>query len=280
MVTPENDNCNDGQCIFIRSGISHKISEHDQLKKQKFGGLTPEKVFRPTVTDLVHTGIKAGFSSIPLVGGPISEILSFAVNSPINKRIEAFITSLDLRVKDIEAKGQVNYSEFIKDDEFIDVLIQSLQLVAKNSQDEKIEMIRNCVLNTALHIDIERDKKMMFLNTVNQITPHHLKVLEVITQPSDAIKQLLEMTVKSGETDPQITLVDDFYKYLDLSLEDFTMLVNDLDTMGILTEVRFPQEGMVHSKRGNNIDDLVTYCTTRLTPYGRDFIRFINPPNV
>lgn len=132
MSNPDYMMCNDAQCHFIKEGIMHKTSDHDRLKREEVHGLTPEWVFRPTGMDRIHSGIKTGLSVVPMAGGLMSEIFSSTVESPASKRLQSYLTSIDYRIKDLEEKGKVNLDALLKNDEFIDIVIQASQIAVRN----------------------------------------------------------------------------------------------------------------------------------------------------
>jgi hypothetical protein len=69
-----------------------------------------------------------------------------------------------------------------QDDVFVTVVMQTSQIALRNHQVEKLEALRNAVLNSVLST-IEEDEKFVFLRLIDQLTPLHLRTLKFLDDP-------------------------------------------------------------------------------------------------
>jgi hypothetical protein len=103
------------------------------------------------VGDWGHTTAKAVLSAIPIAGGPLSEFFSALLVPPLTKRREEWLQSIADRLKALEGKVEGFSIEALKDNEmFVTVFMHATQIAIRNHQREKIEALRNAVINVAL----------------------------------------------------------------------------------------------------------------------------------
>ncbi|MBI3639323.1 MAG: hypothetical protein HY223_03315 [Thaumarchaeota archaeon] len=284
MTSQDDTICNDAQCHFIKEGISHKIGDHDALKREEVKGLTPESVFKPTGMDLIHSGIKTGLSIIPIAGGPISEIFSSAVESPVNKRLQSYLTSIDYRIKDLEEKGKVNYNELLKNDEFIDVLIQSSQIAVRNfSQPIKLEYLQGVIVNTALKINTPSDAKFTYLHYIDTLTPIQLQILQILNNPMETIKQIYQMNIGNQGEITYIDVVSDINKVLKVEKTLYDASIRRLETDYLIDQTDKPPgppKGGYYEKELTTyaLEELVSRTKNIITPFGKKFLEFTTEP--
>jgi hypothetical protein len=139
---------------------------------------------KPTKSDIAHTLAKAGLSAIPMVGGPAAEIFSSVVAPPLARRRDAWMESIAVALKELETKVDGFRIENLRDNEiFITTVMRATQAAMSNHQKEKLDALRNAVINSALGIKIDQDTQQMFLEYVDSLTPSHLKVLSFLDDP-------------------------------------------------------------------------------------------------
>ena len=281
MSNPDDVMCNDAQCHFIKEGIMHKTSDHDRLKREEVHGLTPEWVFRPTGMDRIHSGIKTGLSVVPMAGGPMSEILSAVVGSPINKRLQSYLTSLDYRIKDLEEKGRVTCNELSKNDEFLDILIQSSQIAVRNfSQPIKLECLESAIVNSALSINVQSDEKFTYLHYIDTLTPIQLQILRILDNPEDTIKQIYQMNQGNKGEITYIDVLYDINKIVRVKPVLYDAAIRILETDNLIDQTDKPPgpaKGGYYEKELTQyaLDEMITRTKNIITPFGRTFLEFI-----
>jgi len=81
-------------------------------------------------------------------------------------------------LKALEAEIEGFKMENLCDNEaFVSALVHASRVAIRNHQEEKLEALRNAVLNAALPNAPEESSELMFLDFVDSFTPWHIKVL-------------------------------------------------------------------------------------------------------
>lgn len=272
-MTEEQNLCENSKCQFNRDGIRHSIQDHEKLQSST----ALDKVFEPKPDDYLHALAKGWISSLPIAGGITGEIFSTVVSSPRDKRMKTYLQSVDERLRILEQSGKIDKKSLLEDDEFLDVIFQATDIAVKNSQKEKLEALKNCVVNTALKMHIGRDRKMMYLNILNQITPTHLLVLRLIEDPEYAVRELVANQTRSVDRFSQVSVLSDLGKFLGLEPELFKMVVNELESWGILQNVKSEHtSGLATDKIELAIQGLISNTESRVTTRGYEFLGFID----
>ena len=217
--------------------------------------------------DVAHTLVKAGLSAIPVLGGPAAEIFSAIVVPTLSKRRDEWIESIVKGLKVLEKKIEdFNIETLSQNDMFITTVMHASQVAIRNHQKEKLEVLRNAVLNAALPNAPEEDIQIMFLNFVDTFTPWHLRILKFFDNPQ-------EWGRKSGITYPNWTMggpstvLEHTFPELRGRRDFYDQIVKDLFIRGLMNteslHVTMTSQGMFAS------------CTTSM---GKQFINFITSP--
>ncbi len=135
-----------------------------------------------TVGDAVHALAKAGFSAIPVVGGPAVELFQYVVQPPLEKRREAWMEDVGQRLKELESQG-LKLEDLQSNEEFITAVMQASQVALRTHQTEKLAALRNAVLNVAKGQAPEETIQHLFLDYVDSLTERHLQILKIFQAP-------------------------------------------------------------------------------------------------
>lgn len=132
--------------------------------------------------DIIHKTIKTGLSAITAeIGG---EIFSLIVTEPIIKRRDEWIQSIEMALKELEQKmPNFRIDELPKNNKFITTLLHASQAAIRNHQKEKLELLRNMVLNSGLPKSPEEDVQLVFLNIAETFTSWHLTIMKFLGEP-------------------------------------------------------------------------------------------------
>jgi hypothetical protein len=100
---------------------------------------------------VLHTLAKAGLSAIPIVGGPAAELFTYLVVPPLTKRRDEWLRLIADGLMALEEKVE-NFSieSLSQNEDFVTMLLEASYLAVRSHQKEKIESLRNAVLNAAL----------------------------------------------------------------------------------------------------------------------------------
>jgi hypothetical protein len=224
---------------------------------------------KPTKADAAHTIVKAGLSAVPVIGGPAAEIFSSIIFPPLTRRRDAWVESIAKALKELEIKVEGFKIESLRDNEiFITTVMHATQTAIRNHQKEKLEALRNAVINSAIGINIDQDTQQMFLEYVDSLTPSHLKVLSFLDDPR-LYGQKNNVKFGNYVGGSVTTILEEAIPELRDKRAFYDQLLTDLFNRGLI------------NTDANGMNGLMTdsgMFTRRTTDTGRAFIKFITSP--
>jgi hypothetical protein len=135
--------------------------------------------------DYAIIALKSGASAIPIVGGPAAELIGL-INTPLEKRKVEWLNSLAKKVEELEKKGVFSATELQENQEFITAVTHATQIAIRSHEEEKLNALRNAVINTAKKLDVGRNMRMIFLSYIDLLSPWHLILLDFFRNPKNA----------------------------------------------------------------------------------------------
>ena len=135
---------------------------------------------QPRFEDVTRAGAKTLVSMIPFVGGAGGT--HWLPSSPVGLgdapgRIQAAIT--DWRVN----RG-FRFEDLAPNEQFVSATLVATQAALKTHQQEKMQSLKNAVLNVALGHEPDTDRQQQFLALVDRFTAAHLTLLRFFQDPA------------------------------------------------------------------------------------------------
>jgi hypothetical protein len=130
--------------------------------------------------DLGHALIIGG---LPGIFGPVGSIFAALFGSvvyppPITQRINQLLMDIAFKLEELEIRGKLEIDELLNNEGFISTLLHAIQIAIRTHQKEKLEALKNAVLNSALKTAPEDDYKTLFLSFIDNFTIAHVKILK------------------------------------------------------------------------------------------------------
>jgi hypothetical protein len=210
-----------------------------------------------SVGDWAHGVVKAAVSTVPVAGGPAAELFSFLVAAPAAKRRTQWIESRAARLQSVEERIPGLLASLPDREEWVTAAAHAAQVVTRTHQQEKLEALRNAVVNVATGAAPEVDRQMMFLAWIDSFTPTHLLVLRIAAEGEGRT----HASPPSQFSTVRAELADD------RGFSD--AIVSDLTTRGLLADAR------PYAARNRESHSPLVSLSWRVTPLGREFLRFI-----
>lgn len=139
--------------------------------------------------DTAHTIAKAGLSAIPVVGGPVAELFEKLIIPPLTKRREAWLQSLANGLEALEKKVEgFSVQSLANDEEFVSMMMEASHIAMRNHSKEKLEALRNAVLNSAIKPPDEYLQGVL-LQFIAIATPWHFRVLDFYSNPETFVNE-------------------------------------------------------------------------------------------
>jgi hypothetical protein len=128
--------------------------------------------------------IKGALGAIPVLGGVLAEELGLVLAPPLTRRRHEWFEDLARRLHDLETRVEgFRFDDLNKNDQFVSATIQATQAVLRTHQKEKLEALRNAVLNVALKKEKNADRQAEFMAFVDRFQPLHLEILRFCRNP-------------------------------------------------------------------------------------------------
>jgi hypothetical protein len=222
---------------------------------------------KSTGRELVDRVAEAGLGSVPVFGNALAVTFVTVVTWRLNQRREEWFTQLAEGVEELRQRlDGLCLEDLVDNDLFVDALVSATRTIEHTHQAEKIEALRNAVLNSVAPDAPDADTQAIILNLVDQFTPSHLRLVTLwddppawfashgIPQPTGAFATSRTVTVEAGL--PEMQGRKEFY----------LLVANELASSGMLNA---SLTGLVQPP------SLMSRLTT---DFGRQFVRFISPP--
>lgn len=146
----------------------------------------PSRQPLPTSPDLEEVRYVAlkGLSSLVPGGGELFGLLT----SPLARRRDMWLEDLERRLRDLEGRIEgFRFENLTENEEFVSATAQASQSALKTHQVEKLEALKNAVLNVAAGGEPDVNRQAVFLDLIDRFTPLHLALLRFFQCPNDYI---------------------------------------------------------------------------------------------
>tara|TARA_R110002124_G_scaffold60757_1_gene166539 strand:- start:8513 stop:9196 length:684 start_codon:yes stop_codon:yes gene_type:complete len=219
---------------------------------------------KTTKGDIAHSIAKSGIGAIPVIGSLASEIFGLIVTPPLEKRRAEWMNEVAQKLKELESLGQVDFDKLKDNEEFLDIVLQSTSYALKTSEKEKINSLKNALLNTAKGESPDKTKSQIFLTQIDKFTKWHIKILKLIDNPRDWFE-------RAGKQPPSYmmgsisSMLKDAFPELKSQDELVDIIWKDLENVG------FHKTGSVKSTMSGD-----GVLSERTTEFGKEFLEFIS----
>jgi hypothetical protein len=125
--------------------------------------------------------VKAALAAIPIVGGPINELLSMVLAPAVTRRRDEWLKELAYAFEELKGKvGGFKVESLVNDEVFVSAIIHATHIAIRTHQQEKREMLRNALLNIAVGNGPSEELQQIYLDAIDAFTLSHVKVLRVL----------------------------------------------------------------------------------------------------
>ena len=215
--------------------------------------------------DVAYTLVKAAVSGVPVAGGPAAELLGLVFGPPLEKRREKWLEQLAGAVEEIQQKmAEFTPEKLSQDEVFVSTALRATEIAIRTHQQEKLEALRNVVVNAALPGAPDETMQQIFLNHVDNLTPWHLRILAFFNDPVDWGKKH-HVTYPNWTTGAPSLVLEQSMPELAGQRGFYDQIVSDLQQRGLMAKVE------IHTMMTAN-----GMFSSRTTPLGREFLRFIS----
>ncbi len=220
----------------------------------------------PEAGDRAIQAAKIALTAIPF-GGTAAELFEALFRPPLAKRRDRWFDSMADAIRELQDKVEGLDADALQNNEtFVTVITHATQMALRNHQQEKLDALRNAVLNSALPNSPDEDTQFIFLTLVDSLTPTHIRILKLFADPK-AHAEARSISYENLMSGSLTQLIEDVFPELKGRGDFYNQVVRDLHASGLSgteqTGVMITAAGMLQG---------------RTTAWGRQFIRFISDP--
>lgn len=142
---------------------------------------------------------KVATSAVPF-GGVVEVFIDEVIKPPSQKRLEEWIITIAEEVEKLKKNiDKFQYKNLKNNQEFISIFHQALAIAKITHQEEKIQALKNAVINSVLDNTLDASIKSIFLSLIENLTPWHLKILDYFNDPKSWF-------IKNNMTPPELVI--------------------------------------------------------------------------
>ncbi|MHC4715151.1 MAG: hypothetical protein ACYTAN_18090 [Planctomycetota bacterium] len=221
--------------------------------------LTRPELAAQTAAEIGAVILAAGLGPL----APAIALMGIGGQKLVIGRMKRFVRPLAADLQALHGKVDgLSPQKLAEDEAFLSALTRALNVAAQTHQEEKLEALRNGVLNAAVHTVGEEDEEALFLSFVESLTPTHIRVFCFRADPL-GVAQDLGLNIDSGGNDLIRVAVRHVFPDVEERAAFYMQIDSDLEARGIIT-------------RGIRLPDMHTLAP--LTKLGSQFLRFITSP--
>jgi hypothetical protein len=134
--------------------------------------------------ELTETSVEMIVNLVPMVGSTVAVALMTALDRNLNKRRERWLTELAEAVEELRQRFDGFNPDALADNGvFVDAVVTATRTVDRTSQQEKIDVLRNAVLNSAMPGAPDQDIQQLYFGLIEDLTPTHIRLLTLLNDP-------------------------------------------------------------------------------------------------
>lgn len=137
-----------------------------------------------TGREIVEATVQGAAGMVPVVGDPLAVAFAVAMGWTYNKRMAQWLEDLAAAVTELqEERDNLSFDDLADDPVFADAVINATRAAQASHSDEKLEALRNGVLNSIGPGAAEVDMQSRFFRLIEQFTSAHLTILRFLADP-------------------------------------------------------------------------------------------------
>lgn len=216
------------------------------------------------VDEKLHRIGRIAIGAIPLIGPLSLEIFNSVLEAPLSKRRMETLSQIGTALNDLIEQGIVTEAGLQENPAFISTVAQVCSISLRNHQQEKLEALRNAVVNSALPNCPSDDCRQIFLNFVDVCTVSHIRLLKLFENPA-------KWFADNNRAEPYETTVS-LSQVISRAMPELVENHEILDTVW----ADLYQKGLVEVKQLEMILGVDTCMSKQTTNFGSKLVSFLS----
>ena len=160
-----------------------------------------------------------------LTGGFFNPLINIVLPSFHQKRFENWCSEVFKALIELESK-KITLQDLSNNLEFVSILKESMIIASKNHQIEKLDILRNCILNS-IESKYSFDTKFIFTKLIDKLSLSELIVFSILYQNLEKFRNL-------NKYQEIYELASSLKVDLGLSKDEFVYILKELETNGLI----------------------------------------------
>lgn len=207
-------------------------------------------------------------SAVPVVGSPLQVAFNELAGRRLADRRTAWLNDLAETVNSLE--DQIgDFAKLTSEDAFMDALTTASQIADRTSRAEKLDVLRNAVVNSVMPHARDIDAQQLFFDMIERFTVTHVRMLRLFSDPPAWFECYgLARASGTGRVETVKTAMPELAGREDL-INRYT------DALSIAGLIDQPVSGGQYLSSNELAARL---RPPRLTPLGMEFLAFVSDP--
>ncbi|MFI5489198.1 hypothetical protein [Micromonospora echinaurantiaca] len=123
-----------------------------------------------------------GISFVPVAGSALQVAFNELAGRRLADRRTRWLNDLAAKVHELEEQVG-DFARLTSEDAFMDALTTAAQIADRTSRAEKLEVLRNAVVNSVMPDAPDVDTQQLFFDMIDRFTPTHVRMLKLLSDP-------------------------------------------------------------------------------------------------
>lgn len=143
---------------------------------------------KSTGREAVENVVVGAAGMVPVAGNPLAVALAVAMGWTYNRRMTKWMEDLAEAVTELQERTDgLSFDELTQDEAFVDAVVAATRAAQATHAAEKLEALRNGVLNALGPDAPSLDEQARFFRLVDQFTSAHLRLLALLDDPGTVL---------------------------------------------------------------------------------------------
>ncbi len=219
-------------------------------------------------SEKAHRVARAAISAVPVMGGALVEAFSSLIEPPMARRKTEWMVQVTEAINKLYQKGFVTEQDLQSNEKFFTTLVHASNVAIKNHEQEKLNALKNAVLNSALPDAPDDTLQQLFLNLIDSCTSWHIALLKLFQNPEIWAKNNNHQ-FPSWSMGGLTAVIESAYPELGNEKDLYRLVWQELFRSGLLNT-----DGLGTTMSASGM------LAKRTTEIGDKFVKFISNPNI
>ncbi|MGY1691878.1 hypothetical protein [Geodermatophilus sp. SYSU D01105] len=140
---------------------------------------------KSTARELVEKAVEGGVGMVPVVGSPAAVAFGYWVGRAHDRRMDEWLAGVAEAITELQDTSEdwPTFEDLAEDDVFSDAVVNATRAAQATHQAEKLEALRNGVLNSIGPFAPSIEEQTRFFRLVDQFSVAHLRLLAFFADP-------------------------------------------------------------------------------------------------